>query len=50
MTKKIADSQNSKKRVKEMLEKLKGKNFRITPQRYAVLNILAASEDHPGVD
>jgi Fur family peroxide stress response transcriptional regulator len=33
-----------------MLEKLKGKDLRITPQRYAVLSILAASEEHPSVD
>lgn len=32
-----------------MLAKLKSRNFRITPQRYAVLRILAASEEHPSV-
>jgi len=50
MAKNIADSKDTKKRVKEMLEKLKGRDFRITPQRYAVLNILAENKDHPDVD
>jgi Fur family peroxide stress response transcriptional regulator len=38
------------KRVEEMLSKLKSRDFRITPQRLAVLKILAASEGHPSVD
>ena len=38
------------KRVEEMLSKLKSREFRITPQRLAVLKILAASEGHPSVD
>jgi len=33
-----------------MLAKLKGRDFRLTPQRLAILSILAASEDHPSVD
>ncbi|MGE5800273.1 MAG: Fur family transcriptional regulator [Syntrophaceae bacterium] len=33
-----------------MLSKLKSRAFRITPQRLAVLKILAASEGHPSVD
>lgn len=33
-----------------MLAKLKAHNFRITPQRLAVLKILAASTDHPSVE
>jgi len=36
-------------RIALMLEKLKSRAFRITPQRYAVLQILAASEEHPSV-
>lgn len=40
----------SKKRVGDMLKKLKGRDFRITPQRLAVLRILAASKSHPSVD
>jgi Fur family peroxide stress response transcriptional regulator len=38
------------KRVEEMLFKLKERDFRITPQRLAILKILAASEGHPSVD
>ena len=37
-------------RLDEMLEKLKERKFRITPQRLAVLNILAVSENHPNVE
>ena len=36
-------------RIDAMLAKLKSRDFRITPQRYAVLQILAASHDHPSV-
>lgn len=45
-----AGSKESPKRVEEMLSKLKGCEFRITPQRLAVLRILATSVDHPSVD
>ena len=38
------------KRVEQMLSKLKSRDFRITPQRLAILKILAASEGHPSVD
>jgi Fur family peroxide stress response transcriptional regulator len=44
------DSIEQRKRVEEMLSKLKSRDFRITPQRLAVLKILAASEIHPSVD
>jgi len=37
-------------RIAEMLAKLKSRDFRITPQRYAVLSILANSEGHPSVE
>jgi Fur family transcriptional regulator, peroxide stress response regulator len=37
-------------RLQQMLAKLKANNFRITPQRLAVLKILAASKDHPSVE
>jgi Fur family transcriptional regulator, peroxide stress response regulator len=50
MAKNSAPPIDSEKRVQQMLEKLKGKDLRITPQRYAVLSILAASEEHPSVD
>jgi Fur family transcriptional regulator, peroxide stress response regulator len=41
------DSRRSEDRFKQMLDKLKSLDFRITPQRLAVLRILSASEDHP---
>jgi Fur family transcriptional regulator, peroxide stress response regulator len=44
------DSMEPQKRVEEMLSKLKSRDFRITPQRLAILKILAASESHPSVD
>jgi Fur family transcriptional regulator, peroxide stress response regulator len=37
-------------RMRQIVTKLKAHNFRITPQRLAVLTILAASEDHPSVE
>jgi Fur family peroxide stress response transcriptional regulator len=37
-------------RTEKMLGKLKERDFRITPQRLAVLKILAASDGHPSVD
>jgi Fur family peroxide stress response transcriptional regulator len=37
-------------RLKEMVAKLKERNCRLTPQRLAVLEILAASEGHPSVE
>jgi Fur family peroxide stress response transcriptional regulator len=40
----------SKERVDQMLSKLKGNDFRITPQRIAILTILAGSEEHPSVE
>jgi Fe2+ or Zn2+ uptake regulation protein len=33
-----------------MLGRLEEQGFRITPQRIAVLKILAANEDHPSVE
>ena len=43
----MADPQS---RLRQMLAKLKTRNFRITPQRLAILKILAASHDHPSVE
>lgn len=43
----LDDSRRSEERFQQMLSKLKSLDFRITPQRLAVLRILAASEDHP---
>lgn len=37
-------------RLKQMLERLKESAFRITPQRYAVLNVLAHSVEHPSAE
>ncbi|MFC1825444.1 Fur family transcriptional regulator [Thermodesulfobacteriota bacterium] len=37
-------------RLDQMLEKLREQKFRITPQRIAVLKILAASDGHPSVE
>jgi Fur family peroxide stress response transcriptional regulator len=39
-----------KQRMDQMLSKLKKHDFRITPQRLAILRILADSEGHPSVD
>lgn len=37
-------------RLDQMLSRLKERDFRITPQRLAVLRILAVSREHPSVD
>ena len=42
-------SSEGQKRLDAMIAKLKSRDFRITPQRHAVLRILAASEEHPSV-
>lgn len=42
--------QQKEDRLAQMLAKLKGRDFRLTPQRLAILAILAASKDHPSVD
>ena len=39
-----------KDRLNSMLGKLKEHNFRITPQRVAILNELASSDTHPSVE
>ncbi len=41
---------SAKKRLQEMLDTLKKCDSRITPQRYAVLNILAHSSEHPSAE
>jgi len=38
------------KRLEHMLEKLKADDFRITPQRHAVLKALAHRHDHPSAE
>jgi Fur family peroxide stress response transcriptional regulator len=40
----------AQERFEQMLSKLKGHDFRITPQRLAVLKVLAASDGHPSVE
>ena len=48
--KKRADSANIEQRLNQMLSKLKEYDFRLTPQRLAVLKVLAVSEGHPTVE
>jgi Fur family peroxide stress response transcriptional regulator len=45
-----SNSENFKLRMDQMVSKLREHDFRITPQRLAVLRILAASEGHPSVE
>ena len=47
---KRTDSANIEQRFNQMLSKLKEHDFRLTPQRLAVLNVLAVSEGHPTVE
>lgn len=42
--------QQTEDRLSRMLTKIKGREFRLTPQRMAILKILAESEEHPTVD
>jgi Fur family peroxide stress response transcriptional regulator len=48
--KKQADPANIDQRFNQMLSKLKEHDFRLTPQRLAVLKVLAISEGHPTVE
>jgi Fur family peroxide stress response transcriptional regulator len=48
--KKRSDTVPAKQRLDQMLSKLRDHDFRITPQRLAVLKVLAASEAHPSVE
>jgi len=47
---KQVDSTQIKLRIDQMVSKLRDRDFRITPQRMAVLKVLAASEGHPTVE
>ena len=47
---KRADSAEMKLRLDQMLSKLKEHDFRLTPQRLAVLKVLAVSDGHPTVE
>lgn len=42
--------QENKTRLDHLLYKLKGRGLRITPQRLAILKILAGSDEHPSVE
>jgi len=44
-----SNSENSLRRMEEMVSKLRALEFRLTPQRMAVLEVLAAGEGHPSV-
>lgn len=44
------DSADIKRRMDQMVSKLRAHDYRITPQRLAVLRILASSEGHPSVE
>jgi Fur family transcriptional regulator, peroxide stress response regulator len=48
----ILNSQKSasEMRLQQMIDRLKESDCRITPQRYAVLNVLASSLDHPSAE
>jgi len=48
--KKRFDSVRVNQRFEKMLSKLRDHDFRITPQRLAVLKVLAVSEGHPSVE
>ena len=48
--KRRADSANIDQRFNQMLSKLKEHDFRLTPQRLAVIKLLAVSEGHPSVE
>ena len=41
---------NHQSRLNELISKLRERGFRLTPQRMAVLKILAESEQHPSVE
>jgi Fur family peroxide stress response transcriptional regulator len=42
--------QNTSTRIDTLVEKLRARGHRITPQRLAILQVLIASETHPSVD
>jgi Fur family peroxide stress response transcriptional regulator len=48
--KKRSDPVPAQQRLDQMLSKLRDHDFRITPQRLAVLKVLAASNGHPSVE
>jgi Fur family peroxide stress response transcriptional regulator len=48
--KRPSPSVDVKQRMDQMIAKLREHDFRVTPQRLAVLRVLAASEGHPSVE
>ena len=42
--------ENQKTRIDQMISNLREREYRITPQRLAILKILAVSEGHPSVE
>ena len=50
MTKQPANAAHVQQRMDQMVSKLRAHDFRITPQRLAVLNVLAVSNGHPTVE
>lgn len=46
----LHDHSPTEDRFQQMLAKLKSRDFRVTPQRLAVLRILAESEEHPSAE
>lgn len=46
----LHESTGFESRLQQMLEKLRGLDFRITPQRLAVIKVLAASDEHPSAE
>jgi Fur family transcriptional regulator, peroxide stress response regulator len=45
-----SEKSSSEMRLQQMIERLRESDCRITPQRYAVLNVLASSSDHPSAE
>ncbi len=43
-------SKDVERRMDQMISRLRGHDFRITPQRLAVLKVLAAGDGHPSVE
>ena len=45
-----SNSDSARQRMDQMILKLREHDFRVTPQRLAILRVLAASEGHPSVE
>lgn len=46
----VDQKEDHKTRLDQMISKLREREYRITPQRLAILKILAVSEGHPSVE